>query len=164
MMNIIIWATQYDFHSSRMEVGHSWITRAAIQTRNISPLEPTGVAKLFESMWLHWENVKEALPCSQPQRHHFWCPPSKESYQSFAVFSCWSLMKAECYRLLCRHDNLYKWNAQLILRKIWCTAAPYNLLGFPMRISFNWCRNYFMSIIWFNLVLHNLAQVGHMCF
>lgn len=70
-MNIIIWATQYEFHSSRVDVGHSWITRAAVQTRTISPLEPTGETKLFESMRLRWENVKDAPPCSQPQRHHF---------------------------------------------------------------------------------------------
>lgn len=55
-MNIIIWATQCEFHSSRTEMGQSWITGAAVQTRNIwgvfcffflppSRLEPTGVAK-----------------------------------------------------------------------------------------------------------------------
>lgn len=164
MITIIIWATQYEFHSSRMQVGHSWITRAVVQTHNISPLQPTGVAKLFESVWLHWENVKEALPCSQPQRHHFWCPPSKESYQSFAVFSCWSLMKAGYYRLLCQHDNFYKWNAQLIFAKIWYTAALSSPLGILMRGKFNWYKNVFMHIIWFNFVLLILVEVGAKCF
>lgn len=40
--------------------------RAKTQTRSISVVEPAALNELFELMWLHWENVSEALSCSQP--------------------------------------------------------------------------------------------------
>lgn len=49
-----------------MEVGHLWISRAKTQTRNISVLEPAALNELFELLWPYWENVNEALSCSQP--------------------------------------------------------------------------------------------------
>lgn len=88
---------------------------------------------LWVNVWLHWENVKEALPCSQPQRHHFWCPPSKESYQSFAVLVVghyWKRSITGC----CAHMINYKNEMPIWFgSKIWCTAALYDLLDLFMR-------------------------------
>lgn len=75
---------------------------------------------------------------------------------SLLFFSCWPLMKAELCRLLCPHDNLYRRYAQLI-----CTDMKQSkVLEFPMRIGFNWCRNIFMSIIWFHIIRYT---IWHYC-
>lgn len=108
MINVIIRAAGREFSRQRAELGHSWITRS--KTRNIfTPSPPPPPFPLSPQAWPNSLSPCAAVGCTgktskqhslarRRQRHHFWCPLSKESYRSSAVFSCWSLMKAAHYR------------------------------------------------------------------
>lgn len=99
MLNIIIWATRYEFHSKLTGTGTLLDYRdPQSKTCSIFPphLSPTGVTGRFESVCsCTGENVKDALPLFSAPEASLLMSTFKGALSVLCCFSCRPLMKAE---------------------------------------------------------------------